>query len=105
MFHADAGGRVAEQVNGRPRLTMDAERKPVLVVLHQLHSNAGHIGRWFMTRGHALDVRRPRFENPLPETLEHHSGAVIFGSPMSAQCPRRLRGTEGRPRSSRMRRI
>ena len=83
MFDADAGGCVAWG-NGRPRLATGAERKPVLIVLHQRHSNAGHIGHWFITRGYALDVRRPRFGDPLPETLEHHSGAVIFGGPMSA---------------------
>ena len=45
---------------------------------------AGHVGQWLRTRGHTLDVRRPRFGDPLPETLEHHAGAVIFGGPMSA---------------------
>ncbi len=34
--------------------------------------------------GHALDVRKPRFGDPLPETLAEHDGAVIFGGPMSA---------------------
>src|SRR5512137_307589 len=58
--------------------------KPVVLVLHQPHSNPGHIGQWFARRGHPLDIRRPRFGDPLPETLEHHAGAVIFGGPMSA---------------------
>ena len=31
-----------------------------------------------------LDIRRPRFGDPLPETLDEHAGAVIFGGPMSA---------------------
>ena len=31
-----------------------------------------------------LDIRKPRFGEPLPETLAHHCGAVIFGGPMSA---------------------
>ena len=31
-----------------------------------------------------LDIRRPRFGDPLPETLADHAGAVIFGGPMSA---------------------
>jgi GMP synthase (glutamine-hydrolysing) len=59
-------------------------KKPVLVVLHQSHSNPGHIGQWFQRNGHALDVRRCCFDDPLPETLEHHCGAVIFGGPQSA---------------------
>jgi GMP synthase (glutamine-hydrolysing) len=60
---------------------------PVLIVLHQEHSNPGHIGQWFQRNGHALDFRRPRFGDPLPETLAHHCGAVIFGGPMSANDP------------------
>jgi len=31
-----------------------------------------------------LDVRRPRFGETLPQTLEEHAAAVIFGGPMSA---------------------
>ena len=34
-----------------------------------------------------LDIRRPRFGDPLPETLDDHAGAVIFGGPMSANDP------------------
>lgn len=59
-------------------------KKPVCIVLHQEHSNPGHVGQWFARNGHALDIRKPRFGEPLPETLEHHCGAVIFGGPMSA---------------------
>lgn len=59
-------------------------RKPVCIVLHQEHSNPGHVGQWFVRNGHALDIRRPRFGDCLPETLEHHCGAVVFGGPMSA---------------------
>ena len=31
-----------------------------------------------------LDIRRPALGDPLPETLENHSGVVVFGGPMSA---------------------
>jgi GMP synthase (glutamine-hydrolysing) len=58
--------------------------KPVLLVLHQVRSNPGHIGQWFVRNGHALDIRRHFEGDPLPETLEHHCGAVIFGGPQSA---------------------
>ncbi len=34
--------------------------------------------------GFGLDVRRPRFGDPLPPTLRDHAGAIIFGGPMSA---------------------
>jgi GMP synthase (glutamine-hydrolysing) len=60
---------------------------PVLIILHQAHSNPGHVGQWLKARGHALDVRRPRYGDPLPETLHDHAGAVIFGGPMSANDP------------------
>ncbi len=35
-------------------------------------------------RGFRLDIRRPPLGHPLPETLEDHAGAVMFGGPMSA---------------------
>ncbi len=37
--------------------------------------------------GYPLDIRRPRFGDSLPETLDGHSGAVIFGGPMSVNDP------------------
>ena len=58
--------------------------KPVLIVLHQEQSTPGRVGLRLMSRGHRLDIRRPRFGDPLPETLAEHAGAVIFGGPMSA---------------------
>jgi GMP synthase (glutamine-hydrolysing) len=57
---------------------------PILIVLHQEHSTPGRIGLRLAGRGHKLDIRRPRFGDPLPETLSGHAGAVIFGGPMSA---------------------
>ncbi|MEL6436475.1 MAG: glutamine amidotransferase, partial [Pseudomonadota bacterium] len=35
-------------------------------------------------RGYPLDIRRPPLGHFLPDTLEDHSGAVVFGGPMSA---------------------
>ena len=58
--------------------------KPVLIVLHQEHSTPGRVGRFLTERGLLLDIRRPRFDDPLPETMSGHAGAVIFGGPMSA---------------------
>ena len=60
---------------------------PVLIVLHQESSSPGRVGNVLRTLGHRLDIRRPRFGDPLPETLAHHAGAVIFGGPMSANDP------------------
>jgi GMP synthase (glutamine-hydrolysing) len=59
-------------------------KRPVLVVLHQEHSTPGRVGNALRALGHCLDIRRPRFGDALPETLEAHAGAVMFGGPMSA---------------------
>lgn len=61
-----------------------AGRKPVLIILHQEHSTPGHVGLLLQARGHPLDVRRPRYGDPLPGTLSSHAGTVVFGGPMSA---------------------
>ncbi|KAA2236903.1 glutamine amidotransferase [Salinarimonas soli] len=62
-------------------------RRPVLIVLHQETSTPGRVGRLLLERGYPLDIRRPRFGDPLPETLAGHAGAMIFGGPMSANDP------------------
>jgi GMP synthase (glutamine-hydrolysing) len=60
---------------------------PLLIVLHQEMSTPGRVGNALRALGHGLDIRRPRFGDPLPETLGGHAGAVIFGGPMSANDP------------------
>jgi GMP synthase (glutamine-hydrolysing) len=57
---------------------------PVLIVLHQEQSTPGRIGQMLKHRGYPLDIRRPRYDDPLPKTLKCHSGAIIFGGPQSA---------------------
>ena len=64
-----------------------AASKPVLIVLHQEMSTPGRVGHYFQACGVAMDIRRPRLGDPLPETLAMHAGAVIFGGPMSANDP------------------
>ena len=64
-----------------------APKKPILIILHQETSSAGRVGQMLEARGHALDIRRPPLGEPLPDTLEHHDGAVMFGGPMSANDP------------------
>ena len=61
--------------------------RPVLIVLHQEHSTPGRVGHRLTERGYPLDIRRPRFGDPLPATLAKHSGAIIFGGPMSVNDP------------------
>jgi GMP synthase (glutamine-hydrolysing) len=80
----DSGERAAGQVPVARSLARSRSRKPVLIVLHQQNSNPGHVGQWFVRNGFPLDIRKPRFGEPLPETLAGHCGAVIFGGPMSA---------------------
>lgn len=62
----------------------DPTRPRVLIVLHQEHSSPGRVGLELVKRGFALDIRKPRFGDRLPDTLADHAGAVIFGGPMSA---------------------
>src|SRR5271165_3055275 len=61
--------------------------KPVLLVMHRMESEPGAIGQYLRLRNIAADVRRPRFGDSLPETLEEHAGAIVFGGPMSANDP------------------
>jgi GMP synthase (glutamine-hydrolysing) len=74
----------AERAAGQVPAERPSPKKPVLVVLHQENSNPGHVGQWLVRNGYPLDIRKPRFGEPLPETLAGHTGAVIFGGPMSA---------------------
>jgi GMP synthase (glutamine-hydrolysing) len=67
---------------------------PVLIVLHQEHSTPGRLGHALKTRGYPLDIRRPRFDDPLPETLADHAGAIVFGGPQSANDPDAFIGRE-----------
>lgn len=60
---------------------------PILVVLHQEHSTCGRLGHALTAKGHALDIRRPRYGDPLPQTMAQHAGAVVCGGPMSANDP------------------
>jgi GMP synthase (glutamine-hydrolysing) len=61
--------------------------KPVLLVLHQEHSSPGRVGQLLRKLGYGLDVRKPRFGDPLPQTMDGHAAAVIFGGPNSANDP------------------
>ena len=57
----------------RPAASREALR-PVLVVLHQENSTPGRIRNVLRALGYPLDIRRPRFGDPLPETLDEHAG-------------------------------
>ena len=64
-----------------------SSRPKILIILHQEHSSPGRVGQELLKRGFALDIRKPRFGDSLPETMSDHAGAVIFGGPMSANDP------------------
>ncbi len=59
-------------------------KKPILVILHQETSTPGRVGQKLRALGYELDIRRPPLGCDLPETLDEHDGAVMFGGPMSA---------------------
>jgi GMP synthase (glutamine-hydrolysing) len=61
--------------------------RPVLIVLHQETSTPGRAGQMLLEKGYRLDIRRPVLGQPLPDTLDHHAGVIIFGGPMSANDP------------------
>ncbi len=58
--------------------------KKLLMVVHQETSNTGRIGAKLRDRGYELDTRCPMLGDSLPEHMDDHAGAVIFGGPMSA---------------------
>lgn len=59
-------------------------RGSVLCIVHQRTSFPGRIGRLFMERGYALDVRCPNIGQALPQTTDEYVATVLFGGPMSA---------------------
>jgi len=63
---------------------MDKAGRPILLVVHQKHSNPGRVGGMLRARGYALDRRCPLHGDPLPDDLSGHAGVVVFGGPMSA---------------------
>lgn len=76
--------RPGEPGGGAGAPAQQDNKLPVLMIVHQEASSPGNVGNWFTANGYPLDIRRPRFGDPLPETLEGHTGAVIFGGPQSA---------------------
>ena len=67
-------------------MLLDPQNK-VLIILHQESSTPGRVGRKLTERGFELDICRPPFGDNLPESLDEHAGAVMFGGPMSANDP------------------
>ena len=80
-FSSEESGASADLSTRSPR---SAPTRRILVVLHQERSNPGRIGRLLREADYSLDIRRPRFGDPLPRTMDGHDGVIIFGGPMSA---------------------
>src|SRR3954462_6667310 len=59
----------------------------VLLVLHQEQSTPGRVGLALRDRGYELDIRRPRYGDPLPKTMMDHAGAVLCGGTQRANDP------------------
>ena len=57
--------------------------KKALIIVHQKRSDPGEVGIKLKSRGYELDVRRPALGEKLPESMDDHNLAVIFGGPMS----------------------
>src|SRR5260221_3199022 len=83
VLHVLPGAQAAAKPS-TPQIQPPNDLLPVLIVLHQETSGPGRVGNALRAVGHRLDIRRTRFGDSLPETLDGHAGAVIFGGPMSA---------------------
>ncbi|WP_417518131.1 glutamine amidotransferase-related protein [Minwuia sp.] len=59
-------------------------KKPVLLVVHQKHSDPGRIGMRLRTLGYPIEICRHACGDPLPESMDDYAGTVVFGGPMSA---------------------
>lgn len=58
--------------------------RKILIILHQEQSTPGRVGFLLRQLGFELDIRRPRFGDPLPQSMREYEGVVVFGGPMSA---------------------
>ena len=67
-------------------------RPKILAVLHQETSSCGRLGMMLNQMGYDMDVRRPPMGDGLPETMDEHAGAVIFGHSAKAAEARALTG-------------
>lgn len=87
MIQPTRSPKLTSSISPLPHGSSPDPSRPILVVLHQEHSTPGRIGRLLRAHGRRLDIRRPRFGDPLPATMADHAGAIIFGGPMSANDP------------------
>ena len=65
-------------------MSKPTKRPKILIILHQETSTPGRVGMRLIERGFELDIRRPPLGDQLPQTMDEHAGAIMFGGPMSA---------------------
>jgi len=58
-------------------------KKNALLIVHQKRSDPGDVGKKLINRGYNLDIKRPALGEKLPDTMNNHDLAIIFGGPMS----------------------
>lgn len=71
-------------LNRLPDLAASQEPRTVLAVLHSENATTGRVGRLLRQLGYRVDERRPRFGDPLPQSVDGFAGAIYFGGSMSA---------------------
>ena len=54
------------------------------MLIQRRAASTGRVGDKLVERGYVLDVRCPMEGDTLPESMDQHAGAVVFGGPMSA---------------------
>ena len=60
------------------------KEKTALIILHQRRSSIGDVGLKLKKRGYRIDVRKPSLGEKLPNNMDLHDVAIIYGGPMSA---------------------
>ena len=56
----------------------------ILTIVHQADSTPGRVGDLLLARGYELDQRCPMLGDTLPDRLDGHAAAIVFGGPQSA---------------------
>ena len=60
------------------------QEKKALISLHQQRSSYGDVGIKLKERGFKIDIKKPSLGDKLPENMNDHDVAIIYGGPMSA---------------------
>ena len=60
------------------------QEKKALIILHQQRSSYGDVGIKLKERGFKIDIKKPSLGDKLPENMNDHDVAIIYGGPMSA---------------------